>query len=133
MFEKIVTAWQEARANRLLKELEDSILRLRSYDNTVQLYVHTTVSDVYDLIIKQFGSLDNISYDGKKQLAKMYKKKAKEKFNFNLGQGYGLFFISAFLESKILPGEDARLVEQISTELLDSARNSTEDFNTKYS
>lgn len=58
---------------------------------------------------------------GKKTIAKMLLDKAQGKFDFNVGQGYGLFLLSAYYESSALPGEDAAFVHSVVVEMLESA------------
>lgn len=121
MFRKIFQGWQEARGAILRKELEDTILRLNQLGTDTNQRACEALFLSYQFIEERHGSISNISNEGKKQLAKIIAKKARENFNLDMGKGYGLFMLSAYLESSALPGEDAAFVKAVCEEFIEMA------------
>src|SRR5665213_3484679 len=121
MFSGMRDQWRRARATELRKEVEDSIARLARGDDVVNVQCIAAVDDGMRFIGKEYGSLSNVSQDGKRELAKAFQRQARSAFNLNMGKGFGLALLSAHIEAQVLPGDDARLVERLLTEFLGMA------------
>lgn len=128
MLKKIVSDWHCARGNVLRKEVEDSILRINGLEPETNLLICLTLADSYASLFKDNGPITNMFNDGQKTIAKMLAKKARERFNFNMGQGYGLFFLSAYVEAHALPGEDALYVKNMLHDLVQTALETAKNY-----
>ena len=127
MFRKLRTRWQEADGDVLRKEVEDSIFRLQSADKHVNAICVQTMASTYRKIENSYGPLSNVSNKGKLQIAKTLLEQAKNIFDNNMGQGHGLFLLSAYLKAQALPGEDAQFVIQVTQDVLEKAQELTKD------
>jgi hypothetical protein len=119
--------WHEARGNVLRKEFEDSMLRLPALGDEVNLRASLTMADGFHKLAQRFGSLSNVSNDGKKKIAAQLKEEAKQSFDFDMGRGYGLALLSMLFESEALPGEDAEYVSRMALQMLQAALQVYED------
>lgn len=127
MFWKIKEAWRDAKGTELRKEVEDSVRRLVSIPDEMNLHVCMHMASGYEVIIKQFGRLENIPADGKLKIAKNLREMAQKSFNFDVARGHGLFLISAYIESQALPGNDAKFVQAALAEMLENAIRANKD------
>lgn len=121
--------WKVARSDVLRQEVEDAIFRLGGAGNEVNLRASLGMADSYVFLVEQYGSIENMSKQGIKLVSKMLREKAKAKFNLDMGLGHGLFLLSAYYESKILPGIDASFVNRLTSEFLSTALLIRENFN----
>jgi len=121
MFSSIKNRWREARGDALRKEVEDLVLKLQAADKAVNQRTTITLSEAYKNLESQFGTINNISDSGKVKLAKSLTKSARDVFEYDMGKGYGLLILSAYLESLALPGNDAEYVELLTKQMLEAA------------
>ena len=113
MFSKIKIKWAEARSDALRHEVEDSIAKIQTLDKEVSVNISQYIRCALDSVIKDSGSLTNLSSDGKKIIAKELQLLAKKSFDLNMAKGYGYFLCGSFIEAQALPGNNARAVETI--------------------
>ena len=123
MFQSLRKQWREARGDGLRKEFEDAVLRLKDLGIEVNRRALMTMILVYKETNDHYGEDANISNEEKLNISKELISKAKGKFKYDMGGGYGLALLSMYFESQALPGSDARFVEQSTRELLGSANS----------
>jgi len=130
MFKGIKNQWNEARAENLRQEVEDIVFRLQSFDEEMNFKISQYLLNTYNLVIQDYGSLDNVTNDGKKQISKQVKKLAKKVLDFNMAEGYGAFLCSAYIESQALPGQNAKIIESLVGNLIIAANEIDNNINT---
>lgn len=128
MFNTIVAEWREARGRTLRQEFEYSVRNLSLASDDVHKNCDEVFAIGYQILERRYGSLSSLSNRAKRSIASELLRKAKKSFDFNLGNGYGLFMLSAFLESDALPGSDAKFVRQSTENLLATALRVVDDF-----
>jgi len=121
MFSGIKKRWREARGDTLRVEVEDLVLKLQAADEAVNQRAVITLYEEYKNLESQFGEINNISDSGKVKLAKRLTKSARYVFEYDMGKGYGLLILSAYLESQALPGDDAEYVGLLTRQMLNAA------------
>ena len=111
MFSAIKKRWQEARAERLLAEV-DEIMLTKVPGFTPLLFQEFLKGYVgaSRLIAKRHGDVINVSHRMKKEIAEELRKVARKTFDHNIGMATGIFMVSAKLEALSLPGSGALLV-----------------------
>ena len=128
MFGKLINNWHAARGDILRKEVEDAILRLNGMGPEINMHACLTMADAYRFLLERYGSITNMTNQGQKLTAKMLSKKARGKFHFNVGQGYGLFLLSAYVEAHALPGKDVAFVKNTMCSMLQAALETAANF-----
>ncbi len=121
MFESIRRRWAEARADVLLSEYEDALQRIKSAPPSSVSELSLRLAAGYLDIQKRLGPLENTSTEHRRLLAKEIRQTAQEKFHTNLGFGYGLAFLSMYIESTALPGTKAERVRVGTYDLINIA------------
>lgn len=121
MFKNLKRNWDLARASVLRKEVEDAIHKIQGLSPEANYSISDYLLYALNSLLKRSGSLDNMSDDGKKAMAKDLADLAKQTFDSNMPKGFGIFLCAAHIESKALPGEDAEFVEAITQKLIDTA------------
>lgn len=121
MFGGLKRQWREARAKVLRGEFEDAVARLQGLALEVNTRAAATMAAAFRTVQSRYGNLENVSNDGKRQIAKEILRAAKEKFTLDLGAAYGLALTSMHIECQALPGDDARFVQLATTDILKTA------------
>lgn len=107
MFENIKKAWKEARGTRLEQELSDTFTRLQGAGPKLYAEIHKHLQPLYS---KVKPKLFNMTPEGQIKAGKAFQDEARRKLDFDVGQGYALWIIGAWLESGHLPGAAAEKV-----------------------
>ena len=107
MFSAIANLWRGARGSVLRKEVIDGLDKLSLSHVDVQALCAITFLDALKSVQQEFGSINNLSNDRRRALAKRFNTLARQTFDDNVGGAYALFLVSAYLEASALPGEDA--------------------------
>jgi len=113
MFRSIKESWKLSRADRLRKELDDTILRLNGYSEAVNSRVAQALGSRFLELRQKLGPPENISDEGKEKIRKLLIEEAKKTYELDMGAGYGLALLSMYYESQILPGPDADHVRHV--------------------
>jgi hypothetical protein len=127
VFGKMIANWREARGSALRREVEDTMLRLGPAGDEVNFHACLAMADSYHSLLERCGSISNMSAKGKKSTAKMLYQKARGCFDLNMGQGCGLFLLSAYVEAQTLPGNDAAFVKESMETMLQAALQAKKD------
>lgn len=122
MFERLKREWREARGEDLRREFEDAVFRLNKLGPEVNARASLSLAKTLRELEANHGPLTNISNDGKVRLAKQIKQRAKQKFTFDMGTGYGLALLSMYIESQAVSGEHGRFVATVSQDMINAAR-----------
>lgn len=123
MFRAMRHRWREARSETLRAEFEDAVMRMNGFAETTTARTMAVLAASYNDVNTRIGTIDNLSNAAKQDLAKLFIRRAKEKFKFRLGEAYGLALLGMFLEAQTLPGDDARFVEEHIQALIHLARS----------
>jgi hypothetical protein len=107
MFSAITNLWRDARGSVLKKEVVDALDRLLQSHADVQALAVITFLAALKSTEQEYGSINNLSNDRRRAIAKGFKNVARGAFDSNVGGGYGLFLVSAYIEASALPGRDA--------------------------
>ena len=121
MFKSLKRNWALARASVIRKEVEDAINQIQGLSPEANFSSSGYIVHSINSILKRCGSLDNMSDDGKKAIAKDLTGLARQTFDYNMPKGFAVSLCAAHIEAKALPGEDAKFVETITQRLIDMA------------
>ena len=127
MFDLISEYLDKARARVLRTAFEDSMRRLSTASQDVQARYTALFANCYRVIDKEYGSVSKISNKDKLTLSSQLKNEADKIILTDVGHGYGLIMLSAFLEARALRGKDAYFVRQNTRELLTRALRATKN------
>ena len=108
MFLAIKNLWPQARSTGLKNEVVDALDKLSRTSMQVRVLCATTFLDALADVQQDFGPLDTLSNDQRRDLSEKFSAAGRETFDYNVGDAYGLFLVSAFLEASALPGQDAK-------------------------
>lgn len=125
MFKSIKRVWQEARGKLLADEFNDAVMRLGELPPEARLRAYLNYAGWYDQLTQHHGSLNNLSNDARKMIAREILRRAKSKFRFDSGTGYGFALMSMYLESSALPGAQAGTIHRLCRVQLGIARELT--------
>lgn len=121
MFGLMKEAWRDSRGQVLRDDLNDILLRVPLLSkNNVSIMQETIVKEVSHIEGK-YGSLSNIPRDLRIRVAKTLVEEARTLYDVNTGKGYGLCYVSMFLESSVLPGDAAQWVYTKTSETINHA------------
>jgi hypothetical protein len=118
MFEKLRNQLREARADVLRKDVEGSFVRLRAASADLNCRVASELANADRALEQRYGPLAHLSPGSKQRIAGVLRSLAKKSFDADMGHGYALFFLGAYLESQTLSGHDAEFVQTITAKML---------------
>lgn len=114
----------------LRDELDDAMVRLAGSPEVLNMQVADTFAAYYSAIQEEVGHYDLLGADVLKPLAKSLTRAARRDFGVNPGIAYGKALLAIHLESRILPGEDAAFVRQVTEQMLGAANEVRSGINT---
>ena len=112
--------WPEARSSVLREEFDQSLAHLSAFDASQRLQCYRTMADVVHRLADQVGPIGLLSDTKKKQIAKMLSELARELFKSKPIEAYATAFVSMWLESQTLRGDDADYVRSRSSEFIET-------------
>ncbi|WP_435236835.1 hypothetical protein ACR30L_04440 [Psychromonas sp. PT13] len=125
MFKRIKERWALSRADALFNEVNDLMVRVNSLDEDIQRNVIIHLLFAYKHVIKETHNVNNISVQGKKEIAKELLKLAQESFDLDMAKGFGVFLCSSYFEALTLPGSKAKMISNIIDGLIESECKNT--------
>lgn len=123
MFDKLKRQWRNARGPGLRRDMEDAVLRLNAAGPEVNARAALSLQNAYRDLESRYGSLANVSNDGKLKLAKELRQAGRRQFDLDMGGAYGIGLLSMWLESQAISGPDATFVFNTANGFLQAALN----------
>ncbi len=113
--------WGDARSSVLREEFDQSLGHLTQFDASQRLECYRTVAGAVHRLVAQVGPIEHLPDPKKKQLASTLSGLARELIAAKPVRAYGTAFVSMWLESQTLTGDDAEYVRRQSSEFIESA------------
>lgn len=113
--------WGQARSSVLREEFDQSLAHVAAFDNGQRLHCYRTIAGALHRIVEQVGPIENLNDRVKKQLSTMLSETARELFSSKPVEAYATAFLSMWLESQTLAGDNAEYVRVHSSELIDTS------------
>lgn len=118
MFGSIKNWMREQRGLQRLEQAESVSKGLFEKGDEVICRCALTMAETYHEIRSHYGSPANMHSEGKKKIVKHLFDDFEKTFEFDMGRGYGLFFLCMHFESQIQKCVLAESVLQLTTEML---------------
>jgi hypothetical protein len=112
--------WGEARSSVLREEFDQSLAHVAAFDTEQRLQCYRTVAGALHRLVERVGPIEHLNNPVKKQLSTMLSETARELFPSKPAEAYGTAFLSMWLESQTLIGDDADYVRVHSREFIDT-------------
>lgn len=121
MFKKIKNMWSESRGQVLADELKELLHNIPTLSSDTHTQIFIAISRGMSEFVRRNGPPWELHSDKIKEAAKLIHKEALQCKDFDVGKCYGLYILSIFLESGELPGEAAKKVNGITSEMVEEA------------
>jgi hypothetical protein len=128
MLENIRTRWQKARAASLREEFLDASRRMNSFTEENAEHFARTLDYAFRYWITEHGPVKECSIEFRRSAVKELQSQAKQRYNSDIGAGYGLAVFSFHVEASFLPGEDGSFVYDLTTLAISKASELVQKF-----
>lgn len=112
--------WGQARSSVLREEFDQSLAHMAAFDDGQRLHCYRTIAGALHRLVEQVGPIEHLNDRVKKQLSTMLSETARELFSSKPVEAYATVFLSMWLESQTLIGDDADYVRAHSSKFIDT-------------
>jgi len=112
--------WSQARSSVLREEFDQSLAYVAALDEGQRLHCYRTIAGALYRLVEQVGPIEHLNDGVKKQLSTMLSEIARELFSSKPVEAYATAFLSMWLESQTLIGDDADYVRAQSSKFIDT-------------
>jgi hypothetical protein len=93
-------------------------MRLSAAGTEVNHQCAVAIAATYRGVEAHYGPIGNISDSGKREIANGLYDYARKSFKYEMGKAYGIQLVGAYIESRALPGVDAGLVQDMTSDVV---------------
>ena len=110
MFDGVKKAWEESQTRLMKSEYEAAKATLDGLSRVLSDRAIQVLFDAHDITLRQVGSFENITTEGRNKLIKAFRSDAKSCQDLDISKSIGLKLFSLWLEALIRKNEDGRYV-----------------------